>query len=553
MGLLCVILLINCSLISTFFVPTIPYHKYIRLSSGIEDEYLEWEIEERKLQLDELKEKAIEEGESEGKTLPDYMIRMISDYEELIEIESDPVPTEKLPVIAVIGRPNTGKSTIFNRLTNSFKDGAIVDDVPGITRDASYRGGEWDGYSFQVIDTGGIIFDDTNDIFAEQITYQALLALESATAAILVCDGQVGPTNLDHDLADWLRKNCKVPLYLAINKCESQKLGAIQAAEFWDIGMGEPYAVSGIHGNGIADLMEIIFDDDKFTRVTNVEKENATNIAFLGRPNVGKSSLFNCLLGKERTIVSDVAGTTRDAVDAMLYRNDNTYKIIDTPGIRKRGKIQYGTEFFMINRAFKAIRRAEVVILILDAVNGIVDQDRQLAERIHEEGRSCVIALNKWDLVEDKDDKTYIKAVDNIRISLPLLRWAEIVLISAKTGQRTEKLFSVVDRAAKQFSKRISTAILNEVVQDAASWMAPPRVGSKAGRIYYAIQTAVAPPTFVIFVNSPGLFTESYQRYLERKIRDNLDFQGTPIKMIFRGKSLRSVERIGKKGFDSKI
>ena len=221
---------------------------------------------------------------------------------------------------------------------------------------------------------------------------------------------------------------------------------------------------------------------------------------------------------------------------------------MDTAGVRKRAKIEYGAEFFMINRAFKAIRRAEVVVLMLSAVDGIVDQDRQLAERIAEEGRGCVIALNKWDVVDNKDDKTYLKAIENVRISLPILRWAEVILISAKTGQRTDKLYEKIDKAARQFSRRIPTAVLNEVIQDAAMWMAPPRVGAKAGRIYYAIQTAVAPPTLVIFVNNPSLFTDSYRRYLERKIRDNLDFEGTPIKMIFRGKALRDVQRATDKG-----
>jgi GTPase len=517
-------------------------------------QFEEWEREEIELQRLELEKRAKsdfeETGEGDGIGLPDYMLRMLDDFGgEFFDEDAPPVPSQSLPVIAVIGRPNTGKSTIVNRLTNSFKDGAIVHDEPGITRDATYRVGEWDGYKFQVVDTGGIIFDDTEDIFAEKITYQALTALETASAAILVVDGQVGPTAMDEELATWLRKNNNVPLYLAVNKCESQKLGATQAAEFWSTGLGEPYPVSGIHGTGLGDLMDHITNNNLF-KITNVAKENATNIAFIGRPNVGKSSLFNKLLGQDRAIVSDKAGTTRDSIDALMSYDDKQYRIVDTAGIRKKGKISYGAEFFMINRAFKAIRRAEVVVLLLSAVDGIVDQDRMLAERIYDEGRSCVIALNKWDIVDNKDDKTYLKAVENVRLSLPRLRWAEICLISAKTGQRTEKLFSLVDRAAKQFSRRIPTAVLNEVIQDAVLWMAPPRVGAKTGRVYYCIQISVAPPTIVIFVNNPNLFTESYQRYLERKIRDNLDFEGTPLKLIFRGKSLRDVGRAASKGYD---
>lgn len=314
-----------------------------------------------------------------------------------------------------------------------------------------------------------------------------------------------------------------------------------------DTGMGEPRAVSGIHGTGLGDLMDEI-TTKHMTKIMRVAKENATNIAFIGRPNVGKSSLFNKLLGQDRSIVSNIAGTTRDTVDALIRRKNSNYRIIDTAGIRRKGKIEYGAEYFMVNRAFKAVKRAEVVILLLDAIDGIVEQDRILAERIADEGRACVIALNKWDIVEDKDDKTYLTAIDNIRSNLPILRWAEVVLISATTGLRTEKLFEAVDRAAKQFSRRISTAVLNEVIHDATLWMAPPTVGSRSGRIYYSIQTSAAPPTIVIFCNDPALFTDNYRRYMDRKIRDSLDFEGTPIKIIYRGKALRDVGRAARKG-----
>mmetsp|Transcript_14156 Transcript_14156/g.14253 ORF Transcript_14156/g.14253 Transcript_14156/m.14253 type:complete len:303 (+) Transcript_14156:246-1154(+) len=283
-------------------------------------------------------------------------------------------------------------------------------------------------------------------------------------------------------------------------------------------------------------------------KITKVLSENATNVAFLGRPNVGKSSLFNKIYGSDRAIVSDVAGTTRDTVDALLIRHGKQYRIIDTAGVRRKGKVDYGAEFFMINRAFKAIQRADVVILMLDATDGIVEQDRVLAERIGSDGRACVICLNKWDIVPDKDDKTYIKAIENIRSNMPSLRWAEVLLISAKTGQRTEKLFSAIDRAAAQFTRRVPTAVMNEVVQEATLWMAPPTIGSRSGRIYYTIQTSQAPPTLVMFVNDASLFTDNYKRYLERKIRDALGFEGTPIRMIFRGKSLRDVGRSVRKG-----
>ncbi|KAJ1435882.1 GTP-binding protein EngA [Ochromonadaceae sp. CCMP2298] len=458
-----------------------------------------------------------------------------------------PTPEAKLPIIAIIGRPNTGKSTIVNKLTKSFKDGAIVHNEPGITRDRTYRVGSWNDYNFQVVDTGGIVFDDTDDIFADRITQQALIALSEANAAVFVCDGQQGLVPLDQIIVDFLRKHSQIPLYLAVNKCESETQGIMQAQDFWELGVGLPYPVSGIHGTGLGDLLDEI-TTLHMDKVTNVLRENATNVALVGRPNVGKSSLFNRLVNEERSIVSDQAGTTRDTVDALLTRGNSSYRFIDTAGIRKRGKVMYGPEFFMVGRAFKAIRRAEVVVLMLDAITGLVDQDRILAQRIADEGRSCVIALNKWDAVPEKDDRTYLKAIENIRDHLPSLRWADVVLISALTGQRSEKLFDSVDRSAEQFGRRIPTAVLNEIVNDATLWMAPPTIGSRSGRIYYCIQISTAPPTIVFFCNDPDLFTDNYQRFLERKIRDALSFEGTPIKMIWRGKSIRDVSRAAKRG-----
>lgn len=517
-------------------------------NSEIPDEFLEWERLERQNQKQDLLRQVEIEQSQEG-DVPDYMLKLLADYNsedsenpynDITEIAS------KLPIIAVIGRPNTGKSTFVNKLTNSYKDGSIVHDEPGITRDRTYRPATWDDYHYQVVDTGGIIFDDSKDIFANRITEQALIALNEAHAAILVCDGQEGVTPLDMSLAEWLRRNNKVPLYLAINKCESETQGYVQAQDFWQLGLGEPHPVSAIHGTGVGDLLDKIFVT--MPKVKHVLKENVTNVAFIGRPNVGKSSLFNRLHGSSRAIVSEVAGTTRDAIDAIIERDNVKYRIIDTAGIRRKGKIEYGPEFFMINRAFKAIRRSEVVIFLLDAIDGIVDQDRILAERIAEDGRGCIIVLNKWDAIDEKDDKTYLQAIDNIRAQLPVLRWAQIILASAKTGQRTEKLFAMIDKAAEQFSRRISTSIINEVVQEATLWMAPPTVGSRSGRIYYSIQVTTSPPTIVHFVNDPALFTDNYQRYLERKMREALSFEGTPVKFIFRGKALRDVSRAAKKG-----
>jgi GTP-binding protein len=480
------------------------------------------------------------------------MLKLLGKHEKKEGIISAlPVNRGKLPVIAVVGRPNTGKSTIVNKLTDSFKDGAIVHDEPGITRDRTYRLGSWQEYNFQVIDTGGIVFDDTEDEFAEQITAQALIAIDEATAVMMVVDGQTGLSTMDEALAKWLRRNCKLPVYLCVNKCESHKIGIAQAQEFWQLGMGEPWPVSGIHGTGMAEVLDEMVS--KMDKITEVEKEVATNVAFVGRPNVGKSSLFNKFTGMDRAIVSDVAGTTRDTVDSLIVREredgvEKKYRIIDTAGIRKKKKVEFGSEFFMINRAFKAMKRADTVVLMLDAVDGIVDQDRILAERISNEGRSCVIALNKWDLIPNKDETTFQKAVEHVRSMLPTLKWAEVAVISAQTGQRTERLLEVIDSSSNQFSKRVSTNVLNEVVNDATMWMSPPTIRSRSGKIYYCLQVSTAPPTFVFFVNDPKLFTDSYQRFLERKIRDSLDFSGTPVKFLWRGKQLRDVARVAAKG-----
>lgn len=407
------------------------------------------EIEQQKLELlDEDDENDISDDDDEepfnkniiksnkqsnqvANELPSYMSKILAEFNEVDE-EVLSLPASKLPVVAVIGRPNTGKSTLVNKLTDSYKDGAIVHDQAGITRDRTYRTGSWGDYNFQVIDTGGIIFDDSDDIFADRITEQAILALKEATVAVMVCDGQQGLQPLDSILGDWLRKNCKVPLYVAVNKCESDRTGIAQAQDFWALGLGTPFPVSAIHGVGLSDLLDELTVKN-MAKVHRVIGENATNVALIGRPNVGKSSLLNCLYGSPRSIVSDIAGTTRDMVDVLIQRRNSSYRVIDTAGIRRKPKVEYGAEFFMVNRAFKAIRRSDVVILLLDAVDGIVDQDRILAERIHKEGRSCIIALNKWDLVPEKDDRTYLKAIENIRNALPILKWAEVCNMMLRT------------------------------------------------------------------------------------------------------------------------
>ncbi|CAM9981099.1 unnamed protein product [Ectocarpus sp. 6 AP-2014] len=451
----------------------------------------------------------------------------------------------RFPVVAVIGRPNVGKSTVVNRLAKRFKDGSIVFDESGVTRDRTYKRAWYCGKDFDVVDTGGLVFDDKGgDVFAKEIRQQALIALEEATAVIMVVDGIVGCNVLDQEIARFLRQQ-KVPVILAVNKCESQKYGEIQTAEFWCLGLGEPWPISGLHGDGIYDMMdnvaEHLYEVDE-----NAEEEDNINVAIVGRPNVGKSSLLNRLFGETRSIVSDVPGTTRDSIDAMFERGGRTYRLVDTAGIRRKGKVDYGNEFFMVNRAFKAIRRADVVLLMVDVEAGITDQDRVLADRIQSDGRACVVVCNKWDLVEDKDDSSYNKAVEYARQMLSPVKWAEVCFTSAKTGQRCTKLFDLVDEVAVQHRRRVKTSVLNEVLRDAVLWQAPPSKkssGASQGKIYYCNQIATRPPTVAVFCNNPKLFGDNYKRYLDRKFREQLGLKSTPIRFLWRGKRLRRMEQ----------
>lgn len=442
----------------------------------------------------------------------------------------------RLPVVAIIGRPNVGKSTLVNRLAG--QQSAIVHDEPGVTRDRTYLPAYWCDREFLVVDTGGLVFNDETE-FLPMIRQQATLALTEASAAILVVDGQYGLTSSDEEIAQWLRQQ-SVPVLLAVNKCESTEQGLAQAAEFWQLGLGEPFAISSIHGNGTGDLLDELINH--LPIVENIPENNEINVAIIGRPNVGKSSLLNAFVGEERAIVSPISGTTRDAIDTVVERNGQTYRLIDTAGIRKKKHIEYGTEFFSINRAFKAIRRADVVLLVLDAIDGVTEQDQKLAGRIIDDGRACVLVVNKWDAVE-KDSYTIYDYEKTLESKLDFTDWAETIFVSALKGQRVEKILELVNTAAEAHKRRVSTSVINEVLEEAVSWHSPPATrGGRQGKIYYGTQVTSQPPTIALFVNEAKRFNENYRRYIEGQFRKQLGFQGTPIRLLWRSKKVRDME-----------
>lgn len=442
-----------------------------------------------------------------------------------------------LPIVAIIGRPNVGKSTFVNRLAGDQQ--AIVHDEPGITRDRTYRPAFWRDRDFQVVDTGGLVFDDDSE-FLPLIRQQAMTALAEASVAIFVVDGQAGPTAADQEIADWLRQQ-KVPVLLAVNKCESVEQGMIQAAQFWELGLSEPYPISSIHGSGTGELLDAMIE--YLPDVSDIPDNPEIKVAIIGRPNVGKSSLLNALTGEQRAIVSPISGTTRDAIDTVIQRNDQTYRLIDTAGIRRKKNVEYGAEFFSINRAFKAIKRADVVLFVIDVVDGITEQDVKLADRIVEEGRALVIVANKWDAVE-KDSYTIYDHQKNIESRLYFITWAEITFVSAVTGKRVDQILDLVDQAAESHRRRVTTSVINEVIQDAISWHSPPTTRQgKQGKIYYGTQVRIQPPTITLFVNDPKRFNENYRRYIESQFREQLGFKGTPMRILWRGKKVRDMEK----------
>ncbi len=433
------------------------------------------------------------------------------------------------PCVAIVGRPNVGKSTLFNRLTGGRT--AIVEDTPGITRDRIYKDAEWCGRAFTLIDTGGIE-PKSDDIILSQMKRQADLAIEQADVIIFMVDVKTSMTASDAEVAAILQKSGK-PVVLAVNKSDSPGNPPMEFYEFYNLGIGDPIAISSTHGMGLGELLDAVcsyFDDSDYEEA---EEDDVIRVAVTGKPNAGKSTLFNHLLGEERVIVSNIPGTTRDAIDSYLEKDGQKYIIVDTAGMRKRGKIDDNVERYSVVRSLNAIEKSDVSILMIDASEGISEQDSKIAGYAHDNGRASIIAVNKWDLIE-KDDKTMSEFKKSIEEKLPFMNYAPQVYISAKTGQRTDKLLEMIKFVHTAHNTHISTGALNDIINEAVNKNQAPSDKGKRLKIYYATQASTAPPTFVLFVNDKELFHFSYLRYIENQIRTAFDLTGTPVKFIIR-------------------
>ncbi|RGF60587.1 ribosome biogenesis GTPase Der [Roseburia sp. AF34-16] len=432
------------------------------------------------------------------------------------------------PVVAIVGRPNVGKSTLFNVLAGERI--SIVQDTPGVTRDRIYAEVSWLDYNFTLIDTGGIE-PDSGDIILSQMREQAQIAIDTADVIIFITDVRQGLVDADQKVADMLRRS-KKPVILAVNKVDDFKKYMPDVYEFYNLGIGDPVPVSAASRLGIGDLLDEVAKH--FTQEMLEEAEDdRPRIAIVGKPNVGKSSLINKLTGENRVIVSDIAGTTRDAIDTDIKYNGREYVFIDTAGLRRKNKIKEELERYSIIRAVTAVERADVVIIVIDATEGVTEQDAKIAGIAHERGKGIIIAVNKWDAIE-KDDKTIYKHTEKIRQILSFMPYAEILFISAKTGQRTGRIFETIDVVLENNSMRVATGLLNEIMAEAVAMQQPPTDKGKRLKLYYITQAAVKPPTFVIFVNDKNLMHFSYTRYLENKIREAFGFKGTSLKFIIR-------------------
>ncbi|PYZ99184.1 ribosome biogenesis GTPase Der [Alteribacter lacisalsi] len=434
------------------------------------------------------------------------------------------------PVVAIVGRPNVGKSTIFNRIVGERI--AIVEDKPGVTRDRIYGPGEWLNHEFHVIDTGGI--DVGDEPLLAQMRYQAELAIDEADVIVFVVNGRDGITGADEEVAQMLFRS-KKPVVLGVNKMDDPSLHE-KMYEFYSLGIGDPVAISGSHGLGLGDLLDSVAEhfpkegDDDYD-------EDTIRISLIGRPNVGKSSLVNAILGEDRVIVSDIPGTTRDAIDTPFEKDGQDYVIIDTAGMRKKGKVYESTEKYSVIRAMRAIERSDVVLMVINGEEGMIEQDKRIAGYAHEEGRAVIIVVNKWDAVE-KDDSTLREFEQKIRDEFLFMDYAPLVFVSAKTKQRLHKILPMVNEVSEFHNQRVPTNVLNDLIVDAVTMNPTPTDhGGRRLKINYATQVAVAPPTFVLFVNDPELLHFSYRRYLENKIRDTFTFTGTPIRILARKKN----------------
>lgn len=432
------------------------------------------------------------------------------------------------PIVAIVGRPNVGKSTLFNVIAGDSI--AIVKDTPGVTRDRIYADCSWLNYNFTLIDTGGIE-PDSSDVILSQMRDQAQIAIDTADVIIFLVDVRQGLTDADGKVADMLRRSQK-PVVLCVNKVDSFKKMEADVYEFYNLGIGDPIPVSASNHQGVGDLLEAVSDHFKKDG-SESDDDDRPRIAIVGRPNVGKSSIVNRLVGEKRVIVSDIAGTTRDAIDTPLKRNGREYILIDTAGLRRKSKIHEDLERYSIIRTVTAVERADVVVMVIDAAEGVAEQDAKIAGIAHERGKGVIIAVNKWDAVE-KDDKTIYKMTEKIKQTLAYMPYAEFVFISAKTGQRLDKLFELIDMIIENQSMRIATGVLNEILAEAVAMQQPPSDKGRRLKIFYMTQISVKPPTFVVFVNDKKLMHYSYTRYIDNQIRNAFGFRGTPLRFIIR-------------------
>ena len=434
------------------------------------------------------------------------------------------------PIVAIVGRPNVGKSTLFNQIGK--RRVSIVDDMPGVTRDRIYMDAEWLNHTFTMIDTGGIEFEDDDHIL-KSMRQQALVAMEEADVIVFVVDGRAGLTTADEEVGRMLR-NTKKPVILAVNKIDSPQLEA-GVYEFYSLGLGEPLGIAASNSLGLGDLLDAVVA--AFPENDGEDKEeDEISIAVIGRPNVGKSSIVNALIGENRVIVSNVPGTTRDAIDTHFVSDNIKFMLIDTAGMRRKGKIDEAIQRYSVMRSLRAVDRADVVLMVINAEEGITEQDKKIAGYAHESGKGVIIVVNKWDVFPDKDDKSTLRFTEDLRDEIGFLQYAPVLYTSALTGQRIHRITELVKYVADQQSMRIQTSVLNELIRDAVSVNPPPSHRGKQLKIFFMTQADIQPPKFIIFVNDPELMHFSYLRFLENRLRESFGFEGTPLKLIVRGR-----------------